>query len=65
MKEIEMLKKEIRRLKEQNIETWGFIEILQIKMENRVIEIHELKEEVKKLKEQNRLPEPATCTLEP
>lgn len=57
MKEIEMLKKEIRRLKEQNIETWGFIEILQIKMENRVIEIHEIREEVKKLKDQNNLPE--------
>ena len=65
MKEIEMLKKEIRRLKEQNIETWGFIEILQIKTENRVIEIHEIREEVKKLKDQNNLPEPGIWTLEP
>jgi hypothetical protein len=65
MKEIEMLKKEIRRLKEQNIETWGFIEILQIKMENRVIEIHEIREEVKKLKDQNNLPESGIWTLEP
>ena len=65
MKEIEMLKKEIRRLKEQNIETWGFIEILQIKLENRTILIHELKEEVEKLKEQNKLPETAICTLKP
>lgn len=65
MKEIEMLKKEIRRLKEQNIETWGFIEILQIKMENRVIEIHEIREEIKKLKDQNNLPEFGIWTLEP
>ena len=65
MKEIEMLKKEIRRLKEQNIETWGFIEILQIKMENRVIEIHEIREEVKKLKDQNNLPKSGIWTLEP
>ena len=65
MKEIEMLKKELRRLKEQNIEAWGFIEIMQIKMENRVIEIHEIREEVKKLKDQNNLPESGFWTLEP
>lgn len=63
MEEIEMLKKEIRRLRVRSTETLGLIELLQIQMENRVIEIHELREEVKKLKEQNKLPEPGT--LEP
>lgn len=65
MEEIKKLKKEIRNLREKSIEALGWCEILQIQLENRTILIHELKEEVKKLKEQNRLPEPATCTLEP
>lgn len=65
MKEIEMLKKEIRNLREKSIEALGWCEILQIKLENRTILIHELKEEVEKLKEQNKLPETAICTLKP
>lgn len=65
MKEIEMLKKEIRNLREKSIEALGWCEILQIKLENRTILIHELKEEVEKIKKEKQLTETETSNLKP